>query len=72
MPPRAPTCQSKPGGLFAGVTISPDDMPELIPLLEPEPIESFDAESGPAQVEEVFGTVEMDRWGPAGALVRIA
>ena len=52
----------RPGGLFASVTISRNDMPELIPLLEPELIESFDAENGPAQVEEVFGSVEIDRW----------
>src|SRR5215470_11593687 len=52
----------RPGGLFASVTVSRDDMPELIPLLELELIESFDAENGPAQVEEVFGNVEVDRW----------
>lgn len=52
----------RPGGLFASVTVSRDDLPELIPLLEPELIESFDAENGPAQVEEVFGNVEVDLW----------
>ena len=37
----------RPDGLFASVTISRDDIPELTPLLEPEVIESFDAENGP-------------------------
>ena len=62
MPPACANTSIEAGGLFAGVTISRDDMPELIPLLEPEPIESFDAENGPAQVEEIFGNVEVDRW----------
>ena len=59
----------RPGGLFAVCSPSRHDDPELVEAV-PEyaatlDAMSFDAEDGPAMIEDVFGNVEVDRWdGP--------
>ncbi|WP_067458664.1 class I SAM-dependent methyltransferase [Actinomadura macra] len=50
-----------PGGLLIVTAICRTDSPELAPVWHPEPT-SFDAEDAPAQVCEVFGDVEVERW----------
>lgn len=59
----------QPGGLFAACSPSRRDDPELVEAV-PEyaatlDAMSFDADDGPALIEDVFGNVEVDRWdGP--------
>ncbi|TDD86972.1 class I SAM-dependent methyltransferase [Actinomadura rubrisoli] len=50
-----------PGGLLLVSAICRTDSPELAPVWRPEPT-PFDAEEAPAQVCEVFGDVEVERW----------
>jgi SAM-dependent methyltransferase len=65
------------GGLFVAAAPSRHDSPELQRLLSNEQMATFDAESGPALISEVFGNVDVRTWdGPylqlpdAGALRR--
>jgi SAM-dependent methyltransferase len=53
------------GGLFVAAAPSRRDSPELNVLLSKEPMATFDAESGPALIAEVFGNVDVRTWdGP--------
>jgi SAM-dependent methyltransferase len=53
------------GGLFVAAAPSRHDSPELHGFAPPGPLDTFDAEVGPALISEVFQDVEVDRWdGP--------
>lgn len=52
----------RPGGLFAACAPSRENFTELLPFLPPQPIDAFDAENGPPQVEAVFGNVRVEGW----------
>ncbi len=52
----------KPGGLFVCCAPSRHNWPELVPFLPPQPIDPFDSENGPAQIEAVFGNVRTEPW----------
>ena len=55
----------RPGGWFAAAAGSRHDAPELAPYVEPNPAQTFDAESAPEQIGEVFGEVEVRAWDTA-------
>ena len=50
------------GGLFVAATPSRDDDPQLQSVLPAAPPMTFDAESGPGLVRELFEDVEVERW----------
>jgi len=53
------------GGLFVAAAPSRYDSPELDGLLPPTPLDTFDAEVGPALISAVFRDVQVEAWdGP--------